>query len=189
MKITWTTTRFTPNERNWPFKETKNKNCVTNVAARAHHSVWSAYCTHTHTGTHTTHSTYDGITTLNAEQISKRMTSSDANCFDALHFPIKHNKTLPTTLQSPLTSGRYSFSSFFTDNISKLHSSLGLNAKQHSFPHTDPPSIPPVLDRFTSVTQDEIIKMILKSPDKQCDLDPIPTSLLKECVNMLAPLS
>jgi len=30
--------------------------------------------------------------------------------------------------------------------------------------------------------------MILKSPDKQGDLDPIPTSLLKECVNMLAPV-
>jgi len=80
------------------------------------------------------------------------------------------------------------FSSFFTDKISKLHSSLGLNANQHSYPHTDPPSIPPVLDRFTSVTQDEIIKMILESPDKQCDLDPMPTPLLKECVTMLAPV-
>jgi len=78
------------------------------------------------------------------------------------------------------------FFSFFSDKISKLHSSLSLSANQHSSPLIDPPYIPPVLDRFTSVTQDEIIKMILKSPDKQCDLDPIQTSLLKECVNMLA---
>jgi len=96
----------------------------------------------------------------------------------------------------PTTSANISlpdcFSSFFTYKISKLHSLLGFNANQHSSPLTDPPSIPPVFDRFTSVThsspltdppsippvfyrftsvtQDEIIKMILKSPDKQCDL-------------------
>jgi len=43
------------------------------------------------------------------------------------------------------------------------------------------------LDCFTPATQEEIVKLILNSPDKQCDLDPIPTSLLKQCVHILAP--
>jgi len=76
----------------------------------------------------------------------------------------KPPSALPTTTANITLTD--CFSSFFTDKISKLHSSLGFNANLHSSSHTDPPSIPPVLDSFTSVTLDEIIKMILKSPDK-----------------------
>jgi hypothetical protein len=80
------------------------------------------------------------------------------------------------------------FSSFFTDKVSKLHSSLMANSNLCSSPHIDPPYHPSVLDSFCQVTEDEIVKFILKSPDKQCDLDPIPTSLLKQCVHALAPV-
>ena len=38
------------------------------------------------------------------------------------------------------------------------------------------------------MTQEEISKIILKSPNKQCYLDPMPTWLVKECVNELLPL-
>jgi len=78
---------------------------------------------------------------------------------------------LPTTSANNSLPG--CFSSFFTVKVSKLHSSLGSNANQHWSPHIDPHLYH---------------KMTLKSPDKQCDLDPIPTSLLKECANILAPV-
>src|SRR5664279_1516338 len=89
----------------------------------------------------------------------------------------KPTSTLPTTLAN--MSLPDSFSSFFTEKISKLHSSLGSSGTQRSSSHTDPPYAPPILDCFTPVTEDEIVKLIRRSPDKQCDLDPIPTSLLK----------
>ena len=41
---------------------------------------------------------------------------------------------------------------------------------------------------FNQVTQDEIGKIISKSPTKSCLLDPLPTFLIKECIDILLPL-
>ena len=41
---------------------------------------------------------------------------------------------------------------------------------------------------FAPVTIDEIKTLVGKSPSKQCASDPIPTWLLKKCVNVLAPI-
>ena len=48
-----------------------------------------------------------------------------------------------------------------------------------------PPCDPPKLIIFTQVTQDEIDKIISKSPTKSCLLDPLPTFLIKECIDIL----
>ena len=50
-------------------------------------------------------------------------------------------------------------------------------------------SIPvhPKLIVFTQVTHDEIGKIISKSPIKSCLLDPLPTFLIKECIDILLP--
>ncbi len=69
----------------------------------------------------------------------------------------------------------------------KLHSSL-LTGTSITTPHTDPPSHPATLDGFEPVSSDVIQKIILNSPDKQCELDPIPTALLKKCVHSLLPI-
>ena len=50
-----------------------------------------------------------------------------------------------------------------------------------------PPSDPPKLTVFTQITQDEIGKIISKSPTKSCLLDPLPTFLIKECIDILLP--
>ena len=47
------------------------------------------------------------------------------------------------------------------------------------------PFDPPTLTVFTQVTQDEIGKIISKSPTKSCLLDPLPTFLIKECIDIL----
>ena len=43
------------------------------------------------------------------------------------------------------------------------------------------------LDSWTSVTTDEVIKLINTSPNKTCQLDPVPTWLVKEMRELLAP--
>ena len=48
-----------------------------------------------------------------------------------------------------------------------------------------PPFDPPKLTVFTQVTQDEIGKIISKSPAKSCLFDPLPTFLIKECIDIL----
>ena len=46
---------------------------------------------------------------------------------------------------------------------------------------------PPKLIVFTQVTLDEICKIISKSPTKSCLLDPLPTFLIKESIDILLP--
>ena len=43
------------------------------------------------------------------------------------------------------------------------------------------------LTDFTLVTRDEVLKLIKQSSAKSYSLDPLPTSLVKECASTLAP--
>ena len=46
------------------------------------------------------------------------------------------------------------------------------------------------LATFTPATADEVRKIIMSSPNKSCDLDPLPTTLLKACLDkLLYPLT
>lgn len=98
------------------------------------------------------------------------------------------HRTLPQVLPSSesLSSLSQSFATFFSDKIHKLHTSLLLN-HAHSSPHIPSPVTPPTFSSFTPVTMDEISKLVSDSPETNCDLDPIPTSLLKQCSSVLLP--
>jgi hypothetical protein len=79
-----------------------------------------------------------------------------------------------------------SFATFFSDKIHKLHSGLLSNHVRTS-PHIPPPFTPPNFSSFTVVTIDEVSKLLSQSPDTNCELDPIPTSLLKQCSSIHLP--
>ena len=57
-----------------------------------------------------------------------------------------------------------------------------------SEPATLSPCDGPKLCLFQPVTEKEIRKLVVESPTKTCILDPIPTSLTKECLSDLLPL-
>jgi len=78
------------------------------------------------------------------------------------------------------------FANFLSDKIHKLHTSLLINRISTS-PHFPPPVTPPNFSSFTCVTTDEVSKLLSQSPDTNCDLDPILTSLLKQCSHILLP--
>ena len=40
---------------------------------------------------------------------------------------------------------------------------------------------------FSPVTEDDVVKLVLSLPDKQCSSDPLPTRLLKANIDLLAP--
>lgn len=44
------------------------------------------------------------------------------------------------------------------------------------------------LIEFSPTSSDEIRKLIMNSPSKSCDLDPIPTYLLKQCIESFIPI-
>ena len=75
------------------------------------------------------------------------------------------------------------FVTFFSDKIVKI---------RNSFSSSDSFTLPPLPDVpnfscFKQVSQEEIRKIIMKSPSKSCLLDPWPTFLVKECIDILLP--
>ena len=74
------------------------------------------------------------------------------------------------------------FCKFFYDKIIKIRSTL-----QSSIPSsvTRPNPTKNTLSSFTPVSEEELLKILKSSPSKSCDLDPIPTSLVKECADIL----
>ena len=75
------------------------------------------------------------------------------------------------------------FVTFFSDKISKIRDSF-TNTDSFTLPA---PSDVPKFDLFKSVSEDEVRKVITKSPTKSCLLDPWPTFLVKECLDILLP--
>ena len=74
------------------------------------------------------------------------------------------------------------FCKFFYDKILKIRSTL-----QSSIPSlvTRPSPTKDTLSSFAPVSEEELLKILKSSPSKSCDLDPIPTSLVKECADIL----
>ena len=74
------------------------------------------------------------------------------------------------------------FCKFFYDKILKIRSTL-----QSSTPSsvTRQSSTKNTLSSFTPVSEEDLLKILKSSPSKSCDLDPISTSLVKECADIL----
>jgi hypothetical protein len=77
------------------------------------------------------------------------------------------------------------FSDFFSHKISLLRDELdSRSSAQATFAVYDGP----MFSHFDPVTEKEISELIAKSPSKTCILDPIPTSLTKQCLSELVPV-
>ena len=62
---------------------------------------------------------------------------------------------------------------------------LSVPNKVHNIPSLQKPETRSKMNVFERATEDEIKKLILSSASKSCDLDPIPTSVLKNCLDIL----
>src|SRR6218665_3996230 len=105
----------------------------------------------------------------------------------------KSPSPLPTSIPSPSIAD--TFCSFFSDKISSLRVTLqSLLASQSSTADPPPPPIPPPPPSQSSLkilhpaSETEVLLLLNSLPNKQCELDPIPTSLLKDCASVLLPV-
>ena len=73
------------------------------------------------------------------------------------------------------------FAAFFTNKIAKLRESFS-SSSSFSLPS---PVNPPGLVKFDDASPDDIAKVIKNSPTKSCLLDPWPTFLVKDCLDIL----
>ena len=80
------------------------------------------------------------------------------------------------------------FSRYFVDKIETIRSKFP--DKVQNIPQVQKPEIRSKMNVFERASEDEIKKLILSSSSKSCDLDPIPTSVLKNCLDILiAPIT
>ena len=75
------------------------------------------------------------------------------------------------------------FAAFFTNKIAKIRESLSSSS---SFSLPSPVNLPGLV-KFDDVSPDDIAKVIKNSPTKSCLLDPWPTFLVKDCLDILLP--
>ena len=89
-------------------------------------------------------------------------------------------KILPSINPPQLLADR--FVEFFTEKIEKIRSTFSASVKLQ---HITPDSPPPMFPSFSTVTEEEVTKIITSSPSKSCSLDPWPTFLVLDYLDIL----
>jgi len=98
----------------------------------------------------------------------------------------KSSSLLPSSVSLSVLASQ--FATFFKEKISQLHLPLSTNPPRAAN-YPSPLVPPPDFSILPPATEDEILKLIIDRPNKQCGLDALPTSLLKHCSCVLAPSS
>ena len=93
--------------------------------------------------------------------------------------PLPHTDSLEQLVEE--------FNCFYQDKIERIRQDLSnTSAHRPTAPNTQTNEpLTCELTQFKLLTQPELIKLIAASPTKSCELDPIPTKLLKECTDEL----
>ena len=90
------------------------------------------------------------------------------------------SSTASLTSDIPCSDLADRFCDFFSDKIDRINDDLDSHSCElPTFAIFDGPQ----LSQFEPVTDELICELILKSPMKSCMLDPIPTSLTKQCLD------
>ena len=99
-------------------------------------------------------------------------------------------ETLSTLLiLAPLLSLMTSAGSLLIKKITDIRTKLDSCVSAASLRNDDEPSVAGTLfTTFDPVTPDYVRKLIVNSPNKSCASDPVPTSILKDCVDVLLPV-
>ena len=74
------------------------------------------------------------------------------------------------------------FVEFFTEKNLKIRSTFSASA---NLQHITPDSPHPMFSTFSTVTEDQVTNIITNSPSKSCSLDPWPTFLVLDYLDIL----
>jgi hypothetical protein len=101
------------------------------------------------------------------------------------------NKPNPSNNTHPEPQQRCNdLAAYFKDKISNLRTELAHQSTTlyGTLPIIDRKLIPMKLDNFSNLSTTDIISSVNHMKSKHCILDPIPTWLVKECLDVLAPM-
>ena len=93
------------------------------------------------------------------------------------------NNNLPLPLSDSNITVANNLHNYFHDEIGNICSSLV--QQNQAIPETSgvevyPPPMPPSFMKFKPISCSDLERYVMASPTKSCELDPIPTSLLKK---------
>ena len=81
------------------------------------------------------------------------------------------------------------FGRFFIKKITDIRTKLDSYVSAASLRDDDEPSVAgPLFTTCEPMTPDYVRKLIVNSPNKSCASDPLPTTIVKDCVNVLLPV-
>ena len=89
-------------------------------------------------------------------------------------------KIFPSIKPPQLLADR--FVEFFTEKIEKIRSTFSASV---NLQHITPDSPPPMFSSFSTVTEDQVTKIITNSPSKSCSLDPWPIFLVLDYLDII----
>ena len=96
---------------------------------------------------------------------------------------LRRRDETPVIPSSEATQKAEDFINFFDHKVSTIRDAT-VTTEQPLF---QPSCSDELLSVFATITPDQVIKLVLSSSNKYCTLDPIPTDLLKKCIDLLAP--
>ena len=123
----------------------------------------------------------------------KYLSQKIENSIDSKSFYHSTNQILGKTNQTifpndiPKDKLPETFSNFFNEKIETIRQKLDEEKTKHNPLYADSSYSDSCFSSFHPVTQEEVKRIISKSSKKSCFLDPIPTSLLIECIDEILP--
>ena len=99
----------------------------------------------------------------------------------------KSIERFPSAASKDMLASR--FADFFKEKIVKIQRSLSdkqINAEPS--PYSDDPAYPVELCQFNKVTEEEVRALASKPMSKSCNLDSVPSIILKGCYGTLLPI-
>lgn len=130
---------------------------------------------------------------LKTQQLSANIQKNKGNTralFKIINATLNRNQASPLPERTDDISLANQFASFFDDKINTLRSKLSQG--QLVNPDSVPSNVNVTQNRlfsFRKLSQQEVKKLIMCMPTKHCMLDPLPTWLMKECIDEFLPLT
>lgn len=94
-----------------------------------------------------------------------------------------HDQVLPSHAEPKALAEE--FAEFFRDKIQKVNDQISLNVDTSPHVSAVHPPTTSSLENWNVLTSDDIMQVVMASRTRSCDLDPLPTSLLKTHINEL----
>ena len=109
--------------------------------------------------------------------------------FRAINAALHRRQDTPLPPHSSKAEVVNDFGEFFNDKIDNIRNNLDAEAMaKHVVTSPEVKKFTSSLHEFRLLSEDEVRELVRKSPTKHCELDPMPTWLVKDCLEEILPI-